>query len=972
MLRPRVVIPVVAVLVVLVVFLVVGTNLYTDLLFYREVGFSEVFTTVLHTKIVLFVVFGLVMAIAIGTNITVAYLVRPAFRPMSPEQQALERYRTLFEPYRVLILLAACTAFGIAAGSADAGRWRTVQLWLHGQSFGVKDPQFHRDISYYAFTYPFERMVLSFLFSAVLLSLLVSLIVHYLVGAIRVQTPGEKVLPAARGHISVLLGVFVLLKAAAYYLDRFGLNFSPRGSVTGAGYADVHATLPAKTILLVIALICAALFFANVNRRGFALPGIALGLLVLSAIVIGGVYPAIVQQFTVKPNEINLEAPYIQRNIDATQRAYQIVPSSRPGGTVQVNNFSATAPASSALVAADPSIPQTRLLDPLTMQPTFEQLQQNRSYYTFPNSLAVDRYTINGQTEPYLVAMRDINLAGLRSDQQNWVNLHLIYTHGIGFVAAPANAVDSKGLPIFTVGNIPPSGLNGGPPPIPITQPRIYYGLNSPTYSIVHTTQQEIDGADLANYTYSGTGGVSIGSTFRRLLFALRFRDRNILLSSALTGQSRIMYYRNPITRVEKVAPWLTLDGDPYPAVINGRLVWILDGYTTTDMYPYSERISLATATSNTSTATGATNAQPDVSINYIRNSVKATVDAFNGTVTLYAFDPTDPVLRTWMKIFPGTVQPMSAISPALQAHLRYPEDLFDIQRYLLTRYHISDARTFFRGNDFWSVPLDPSNKDNTYQPPYYQMLQAPGQTHPEFDLTSVLVASNRPNLAAFVSVSSDPPDYGVMRILQLPTGTTLQGPANVSNEIESDATVSSQLTLLRGGGSMTLTGNLLTLPVGNGLLFVEPIYVQSTSGTQTFPTLQRVAVVYGGTVGFGPSLASALQEVFGTAPPGTQAGGGTATVRPVASRQLAALIAAAQADYNAAQQALRQGNFAGYGADTQKLAQDLAQLGAAASAPPSPSPASSPTATPARSGAGGASSAGGSAASPSARASPG
>lgn len=965
LLRPKVVVPVVVGVVVLVVVVVVFANLYTDLLFYRQVGYARVFDTVLATKVVMFLVFGTVLAVVVGANITVAYRLRPSFRPLTAEQESLDRWRAVVDPLRIPALLLVSGFVGLLAGLAYAHRWRTVQLWLHGQPFGVTDPQFHRDISYYVFTYPFERMVLGFGFAAVLVALLATLGTYYLYGAVRLQARTDRVSAAARAHVSVLLGVFVLLKAVAYYLDRFGLDFSPRGRVTGAGYADVHATLPAKTILLVVALICAALFFANVPRRGFTLPGIALGLLVLSAIVIGGIYPAAVEQFSVKPNEINLEAPYIQRNIDATQRAFQIGPTTA-GGRVRYTNYAGTTtPSAAAASEAASSVPTARLLDPLVMQPTFQQLQQNRAYYTFPN-IAVDRYTVNGVRQPYLVAVRDVNLGGLRPDQQNWLNEHLIYTHGIGFVAAPVDTVDSQGRPVFTDGNIPTTGPGGGPPGIPVSQPRIYYGLNSPEYSIVHTTQQEIDGPEQANYTYSGSGGVSIGSGWRRLLFAIRYRERNILLSNALTPQSRIMYYRDPITRVHKVAPWLTLDGDPYPAVVGGRIVWIVDGYTTTDMYPYSERVNLASATADTRTAAGAAIPAPGETVSYMRNSVKAVVDAFNGSVSLYAFDPRDPILRTWEKVFPATVKPMSAMPADLVAHLRYPEDIFDVQRSLLTRYHVSDARAFFRGNDFWSLPADPANNDNTTQPPYYQYLQVPGQSQPSFDLTTTLVAANRPNLAAFVSVSSSPQDYGTMRVLQLPVGTSIQGPSNVSNLIESDPTVSSALTLLRQGGSRTIQGNLLPIPVDGGLLFIEPIYVEAQGGSQNFPTLQKVAVLYGGSIGFGPDLSSALSQVFGSAPPGTQGSGSspppTSSSGKAASAEVSALIRQAQADYAAAQAALRAGDFAAYGSDTAQLGRDLSQLASATSgsstskrssgASPSSSPAarSSPSPTSSRS----------------------
>src|SRR5512135_108120 len=585
--RPRLLVPVLVVLVLLVVLGGVFTRLYTDLLFFRSVGFSKVFGTVLATRVLLFVLFGVLMAVAIGANIVLAHRLRPAIRPLSLEQQNLERYRVALEPYLLLILLVVSGIFGLIAGISASGRWQTWLLWRNGTSFGVKDPQFGRDVSYFAFTYPFQRFVLGFLFTAVILSLVVAAVTHYLFGGIRLQTQGEKVIPAAKAHLSVLFGLFALLKAVAYYLDRYGLAFSPRGVVTGASYTDVHAVLPAKMILLFISLLCAVLFIYNIFQRGWTLPLLSFGILVLSALVIGGLYPAFVQQFRVRPNESAREAPYIDRNIKATRAAYGI-------DAIEPAPYAATTTASAAQIRGDRgTIPNARLLDPNVLSKTYEQLQQIRGYYGFPPTLDIDRYTINGKMQDYVVAVRELDQSGLAQDQRNWINLHLTYTHGNGFVAAPANTVDNVGRPVFVQKDLPPTG------PLDIAQSRIYFGELSPSYSLVRTNQPEID----------GPGGVSIGSTFRRALFALRFREKNLLLSSALRGDSRILYVRNPRERVQKAAPWLTLDGDPYPAVVGGRVLWILDGYTTSDGYPYSERKTLSSVTSDAVTVTAANRA---------------------------------------------------------------------------------------------------------------------------------------------------------------------------------------------------------------------------------------------------------------------------------------------------------------------------------------------------------------------------
>jgi uncharacterized membrane protein (UPF0182 family) len=951
--RSRLLLPVLAVLLVLIIAGGVFTRLYTDLLFFRSVGFSSVYETVLGTRLFLFLVFGVLMALAVGANLIIAYRLRPPFRPLSLEQQNLERYRVSIEPYHLLLVLGITTLLGVLAGLSAAGRWRTWLLWRNARSFGIKDPQFHRDISYFTFTYPFQRFVLGFLFAIVLVSLLVAAFTHYLYGGIRLQTQGERVIAAAKAHLSVLLGLFVLLKAVAYWLDRYGLAFSPRGRVTGASYTDVHAVLPAKTILIGISLLCAVLFVYNIFQRGWILPALSFAILVVSAIVIGGAYPAAIQYLQVKPNESSKEAPYIARGIAATRAAYGI-----DSNNVETQPYAASTNVTGPQIAADTgTLPNARLLDPVVLARTFDQLQQIRSYYGFPPTLDIDRYTVNGKTQDYVVSVRELDQTGLSPDQRNWINLHLNYTHGKGFVAAPANTVDATGKPVFAVQNLPVTGQNGAPSPIPINQDRIYFGEQSPDYSVVSTKQQEIDGPSgtdqngQATNRYDGSGGVSIGSSFRRLLFSLRFGEKNLLLSGALTPQSRILYQRDPRGRVQKVAPWLTVDGDPYPTVVDGRIVWVLDGYTTSDGYPYSERRNLADITTDAVTADTAANnrvSQSRTQVNYIRNSVKATVDAYDGTVNLYQYGSSDPVLETWMKAFPGTVKPQKDIPPDLVQHLRYPEDLFKVQRDLVSRYHVSDTNVFYSGEDFWAVPDEPGPSGEP-QPPFYLFIQVPGQNEPEFNLTSALISRRSSKLASFISVSSDPSDYGKIRILQLPQGVTINGPDQVESTLEGNGVVSQQLTLLRGSGSDTISGNLLTLPVAGGLIYVQPFYVQARSDS-AYPLLQRVAVVYGDQVGFASTLQAALAQVFGagagnaTAQTPTTPGASTTAVTP----EIQQLVTQAAQAYDAGTAALKTGNFQAYGDAQNRLKAALDQLNARSkAATPVPKPSTPAAASP-------------------------
>jgi uncharacterized protein len=834
--------------------------MYVDWLWFGEVGFRQVFTTGLRTRILLFVLFGLLMAGIIAANLLIAYRFRPPFRPMSLEQQNLERYRTALEPRRRLIVVLVSGILGVFTGITAQAQWQTWLLWRNGTQFGLNDPQFGLDISYYTFTYPFQRFVLGLLFTAVVLSFLAALAVHYLFGGVRLQTPGEKVTPAARVHLSVLLGIFVLLKAAAYYLDRYGLLFNERDQRTGASYTDINAVLPAKTILMFVALICAAAVLANIFLRNVQLPAIALVLLVLTSVLATGIYPAIVQQFTVRPNANEKEAEYIGRNIQATRAAYGIK-SAEEGGKVNTADYEATTDvgrAGPALRADRATIPNARLLDPNVLSPTFRQFQQIRNVYDFPQKLDIDRYTVDGETRDYVVAVRELRSENLTGNQTNWINRHTFYTHGNGFVAAAANQ-DLRAEGDFEVRGIPSTG------DIDVDQSRIYFGELITDYSIVKTPGGEFDrpgsGGEDVRFTYDGDGGVAIGNLVNRLAFAAYYRERNILLSGAITPESRILFVRDPADRVRKAAPFLKVDGDPYPAVIDGRVTWIVDGYTTLNNYPYSERQTLGDIAADSRTGQG-TRALPRQDVNYIRNSVKATVDAYTGKVTLYEFDAQDPLLKTWMKIYPDLVRPEAEISDALREHLRYPEDLFKVQRELLTRYHVTDPRQFFNTQDFWRVPADPTQGQGAAQPPYYIVAQAPGQERPTFQLTSALNALQRDNLAAYVTVSSDPEDYGEFQVLELPGSQAVLGPGQVQGRFNSTPEIAREVSLLDQRGSQVRYGNLLTLPVGGGLLYVEPLYVQAEG--LPYPILQFVLVAFGDRVAFATTLSEALDRLFG------------------------------------------------------------------------------------------------------------
>ncbi|WP_242611380.1 UPF0182 family protein [Blastococcus saxobsidens] len=863
-----------AIAVLLALFTVVGTltNVYVDYLWFDATGFTEVFWTELQTRVLLFAVAGVATGGLTALAMYLAYRFRPTFRPMSLEQQNLERYRQSLESRRGLVLTGIAVVLGLFAGFTAQANWETWLSFRNSTDFGRTDPQFGVDLSFFVFDYPFYRLLLGFGFAIAILALIGSLLTHYIFGGLRLQTPGQKLTGGARVQLSVLLGVFVALKAVAYWLDRYGLVYSDRGGVfTGASYTDVNALLVPKTILVFVAAVCALAFFANIVVRNFLLPAAALVLLLVSSLVIGVAYPAIVQQFVVNPSANEKEAPYIERAIESTRVAYGLDDIDYVDYAQQTTGDEVDPDVALAELRNDTeTIPNARLLDPNVLTDTFTARQQIRNVYGFPEKLDIDRYTIDGETGDYVVAVRELDSAGLSENQSTWINRHTVYTHGHGFVAAPANEVvagSEGGEPNFTTGDLPTQG------DIPVEESRIYYGELIQDYSVVGAPEgvapREFDlpegGSEdrQINNTYEGEGGVSVGSFFRQLTFAIYYRERNFLLSNAVNEESKVLYVRDPRERVEKVAPFLEVDGDPYPAVIDGRVTWILDGYTTSDFYPYSEQMQLGEAVADALTGTGTT-ALPNQTVNYIRNSVKATVDAYDGTVTLYAWDEEDPVLRTFMKAFPGVVEPKSEMGEELISHVRYPEDLFKVQRDILTRYHVDDPIAFYEGSDRWQIPDDPTRNVEENQPPYYILAQRPGDDEATFQLTSALNAFQRENLSAFISASSAPETYGDLQVLQLPGNTPFRGPGQVQNAFITNNQVRPDLTLFDSANSDAVFGNLLTLPIGDaGLLYVEPLYVEST-GEGGFPLLQRVLVNFGDRIGYANTLSEALDQVFG------------------------------------------------------------------------------------------------------------
>ncbi|WP_326600690.1 UPF0182 family membrane protein [Streptomyces sp. NBC_01803] len=914
-----------AILAGLAILFAMFAGFWTDWLWYRSVDYTSVYRTELVTRATMFAVFGSVMTLAVGFNIWLAHRLRPPLSAMSMEQQNLDRYRMSIAPYKRWVLVAVSLLIGLIAGGSASGQWRTWLAWVNGTSFGVKDPQFGMDVAFFAFDYPFYRFLLGFGFAVVVLSTLAAALTHYLYGGIRLTTPGSRITQSATGHLSVLLGLFVALKAVAYWFDRYGLalksgDFRNAEGWTGLRYVDANAYLPAKSILTIIAAICAVLFFATLWRRGWQLPVIGLGLMVLSAVLIGGVYPALVQQFQVRPNEQAKETEYIQKHMESTKDAYDIA-------DAQIEDYSGTSEAEpETLRDAVNTTASIRLLDPSVVSPAFQQIQQVRGYYQFPAALDVDRYPTEDGDQDTVVGLREMNVNEI--PERNWINEHFRYTHGFGMVAASGTEVED-GQPLFTERDLPPTGELGD------YQARIYFGEYTTQYSIVGGPQQEIDYAGEdgeVEYSYQGDAGVSLGNWFNRAAYALTMGEPQILYSGAIGADSRILYNRTPKERVEAVAPWLTIDGDPYPAVVDGRILWIVDAYTTTNGYPYAARTTLGDVTETSLTENQGEVIAQENRVNYIRNSVKATVDAYSGEIDLYEWDEEDPVLKTWRSAFPDVIQDKDRISDELMDHLRYPQDLFKVQRDLLQRYHVNNAAQFYSGSERWEVPDDPTHQGQSV-PPYYLSMKMPDQDGQVFSLTTTFTPLNRDTLSAYMAVEADArsEDYGTMRILTLPSTTTVWGPQQVQSRFNSDPDIAESINLLRRGDSEVEYGNLLTVPLEGGLLYVEPVYVLGAG--QDYPLLQRVLVAYGERIVFEESLDEALDAVFEVSESGEDPGeeeppppdGGEDP--PAGDPTLEAAVNDAQEAWQDGQDALAEGDWQAYGEAQARLEEALNRL---------------------------------------------
>jgi uncharacterized protein len=899
---------------------------YTDFLWFDSVGQGGTWRGLLTAKIVPALVFTVVFFVIMFTNLLIADRIAPKYRSMGPEDELVERYQQFVSPYQGRIRVGIALFFALIAGVGVSSQWQEWVLFTHRVDFGVKDPQFNQDIGFYVFQLPFLRFIADWLFAGLVIVLLVTAVAHYLNGGIRFQSPFQRVTPQVKAHLSVILAVMALVKTAQYYLDRFNLNFSERGVVTGASYTDVKAQLPALNLLIFISIVAAGLFIWNIWRRGWVLPIIAVGLWGFVSIVIGTIYPAGVQKFRVEPNEFQNEQTYIERNIAATRAAFGLNSVKAEPFDYQQNLDNATVSQNAA------SIENARLWDPAVTKSTYQSLQGLQTFYKI-DDVDIDRYKIGDQTRQVVLSAREISSGELPS--ASWVNQHLVYTHGYGIVAAPTNA-SAGGNPDFLVSGIPvPNDA-----PIAINLPGLYFGENQPGYALVDAKQREFDfsrpGRADATTRYQGKDGVKLNNIFRRAAFSLRFGDINPLISGQVDGNTKVLYVRDIKDRVEKLAPFLDFDADPYPVVTGGRVVWVQDAYTTTSRYPYAQKVS------------GPGDTGLSHNFNYVRNSVKVTIDAYDGTVRFYVIDKKDPLIRAYREAFPDLFTDFDKMPNDLKTHLRYPEDLFRVQSDVYADYHVTESRRFYQGSAKWLLSPDPGSGQLTAaqlraaatEPgrrgatstgdrmrPYYLNISLPGEQEPSFlilqPFVPVSAGNKQTRLVSFMVAHSDPRNYGQMTAFEMPQGENVLGPVQIDNRIKSTAEISRQLTLLNQQGSTVIQGSLQLIPVGNSILYIRPFYVQG-AGASSFPQFRFVVVAYGDQ---DPVLATSVEQglavLFGQAPPETAPGGAAPAPAPPAGGNVQDLLKQAAQRYQQAQDALRQGNLAEY----QRLINEVGDL---------------------------------------------
>jgi uncharacterized membrane protein (UPF0182 family) len=901
-------------------------TLWTDYLWYDSLDRTSVWSTLVFTRVWMVLAAALFAFIVFWVNLYIVDWLSPrtGVAPGSPDEELLERFQDWIAPRAGRVRLLVAAFFGFMIGLGAAAWWQDWLLFRHGGEFGIADPIFNNDVGLYVFDLPFYRDVFSWTFQLLLVLTLVVVAAHYLNGGINVQGPGERTSGGVKAHISILLALLALLKAVGYQLDKWELLYSTRGKVVGASFTDVNAQIPALNLLIIISVVAAIILLVNLRFRGWILPLVAVGLWLVTSIAVAGIYPTLVQRFRVEPNEVTLEAPYVENNIGFTREAFQL-------DQVEVQPFAAsTTLVADDIAANEPTLNNVRLWDPGVLGVTYREVQNIRTFYNIFD-VDVDRYNVDGELTQVMVSGRELDEADL-PPPGGWVNEHLVYTHGYGQVVSTANDVTTEGQPDFLLSDIEDVYTVEGTPDLTVEEPRLYFSDSATSrFLIVGTKEREVDrpdlsgGAQVSYNTYSGEGGVELGNIFHRAAWALRFGDLNTLISRQLTSDSRILLERDVRQRVLRLVPFLATDADPYLIIADGRLQWVVDLYTVTDQYPYSQLAD----TSRLNATQGLPN-----SFNYIRNSVKAVVDAYDGTTALYIIDEEDPMIQAFRRIFPDVFQDRSQIPQSVIQHLRYPEDLFRVQTDMYRLYHVTNPQNFFSNVDPWQIARDPSTSPrpalrdprldaDSSRPmlPYYLLMKLPGEERLSFLLMQPFTPQARPNMVAFMVAKSGPTleEYGRVIEYQLPANSQIDGPGQVGDFINQDPEISAQFTLLGQGGSTVIQGNMLVTPIEESLLYIQPIYISATeggvSGNAGIPELKRVVVSFNNQIEIADTLDEALFNLFGAGisgeiPPPSDGGEGPVVDVP---ERITELLVEADAAFAAAEAALRDGDLATY-----------------------------------------------------------
>jgi uncharacterized membrane protein (UPF0182 family) len=887
--------------VVTIALLGFGSGLFVDALWFRQLGVSVVFRTALVAKLACFTLaFATCYVVVAAVGLAAARHTRTTGVVRLVSRRAGNGPATLPEmlapfadrlPWRAMVL-AAAALIAVLVAVAQTASWRTYLLWLHGGEFGVRDPYFGRDVGFFVFALPAYQTLIGGAMAIVVLAGLLAAAVLWLQGALDFRRFGDLIPPAGRSLLSLLLALFLLVKAAGYWIGRYDLLLESYGAVFGAGYTVAHVKLPFQWILLAAALVGAGLAAANVRAQSWQLP-VAAVVLVFGAAIASSILPDVFQRLRVRPDELRLERPYLEKNIAMTRRAYGL-------DAIQPRPFpSAQTLDEPAVERNQATFANVRLWDPQPLLDTYRQLQLIRLYYAF-HDIDVDRYDFASGRRQVMVAAREIAPSLLPPNARTWVNQRLQFTHGFGVVMSPVTEVEGEGLPRFFVKDIPPRS----PVDLAISEPRIYFGEKTDDYVIVNAAAEEFDypkGEQNVSTSYAGKDGVELGSWLRRAVFAWSFRDVNLLISGNLRRESRILFRRSIATRISTIAPFLLLDRDPYVVVSGGRLYWIQDAYTTAETYPYSEPVQASR-------------------LNYIRNSVKVVIDAYDGTVTFYAVDEKEPVLAAYARIFPGLFRPFAEMPADLRRHVRYPEGLFLVQAEIYRTYHMTNPDVFYNKEDLWSFPTEETGGARSVVEPYYVIMKLPGGAREEFILMQPMTPSNRSNMVAWLAARCDPPAYGELVEYAFPKERLIYGPQQIQARIDQDTTISQQLSLWNQMGSKVIRGNLLVIPVEDSLVYVEPLYLRSDQGQ--IPELKRVIVAYSDRVAMEPTLEAALSAVFkpGAAPPRVIERPATAAPSETAAAKTA------RAHYRAALDALRAGDWSGFGREMEALGKALEQ----------------------------------------------